>query len=403
MNAAIITMERATALSQDIGQSKVIFSRPADLDPAWNAAWDDLAENASEPNSFLERFFVTASLTHIADAKGLRVATVWDGNGTLIGVTMFFLARRYGRMVLKHVQTWSHYHSFLGTPLVRKGQEEQFWRTLIDGLDSADWADGLIHLTGLTEGGIVHRALITATNDIGRACDTVHRSERALLESELSPQAYYEAAVRKKKRKEIGRLQSRLQELGAVEYSSAKTAEDVALFTEQFLALEAAGWKGKAGSALDCTPETGSFFRAVTHASHAAGKLDFQKLSLDGQPLAMLVNFIAFPGAFSYKIAFDESFARFSPGVLIQLENLKILDDARFGWMDSCAVENHSMINSLWAERRNIIRVSIPLGGLKRGMVFRFCRTAEESWAQIKKLKGRPKPQSNRDEGQSDD
>lgn len=384
-----------------VAQEDVRFCRPADIPSGWANAWDALAHDASEPNVFLERWFMEPSLAHLPHPDGLRLAFVWDGI-ELIGISAFFIARRYGRMVLPHVQTWSHYHSFLGTPLVRKGKEHQFWSQLLRALDATDWADGLLHLTGLVDGDRLHESLLTTCKKMGRACDTVHVSERALLQSDLSAAAYYETNVRKKKRKEIGRLKSRLAELGAVEFETAETEAQALSFADQFLYLELRGWKGKAGSALLCLPETDAFFRSVIDGAWSAGKLEIQRLSVGGNPIAILVNFIALPGSFSYKIAFDETYARFSPGVLIQLENLRCLERKGFGWMDSCAVENHPMINSLWAERRKVIRVSIPLGGLKRGMVFRLCRTAEESWAQLKRLKGTSKPLT-RPNGQTDD
>ena len=113
------------------------------------------------------------------------------------------------------------------------------------------------------------------------------------------------------------------------------------------------------------------------------------RLDLDDRPIAMLVNFLTPPGSFSFKIAYDEDYARFSPGVLIQLENLQVLARSEIQWMDSCAVENHPMINSLWAERRNLVRVSVPLAGLKRGAAFRLCRLAEEGSAALRRLRSR--------------
>ncbi len=365
-----------------------VFCSAGDIEATWASAWDDLAANAAEPNVFLERWFVEASLQHLELPDSLRIAFVWDEQEQLIGVTCFFIGRRYGRMVMPHVQSWSHYHSFLGGGLIRKGCTALFWATLLTELDHCDWVDGLIHLTGLVEGDTVHQGLVEATNNLGRPCDIVQRTERALLQSDLSSSAYYEQTVRKKKRKEIGRLVSRLSEVGEIACEMASDDAMVAAFAQDFLTLEAAGWKGKAGSALSCLPETEAFFLQLISASWKAGKLELLRLTVGDKPIAVLVNLIALPGSFSYKIAFDEDFARYSPGVLIQLENLKILGRDGFGWMDSCAVENHPMINSLWAERRSIIRVSIPLGGLKRGMVFRFCRTAEDGWAKIKKLKG---------------
>ena len=98
----------------------------------------------------------------------------------------------------------------------------------------------------------------------------------------------------------------------------------------------------------------------------------------------MLVNFLTPPGSFSFKTVFDESYARFSPGVLIQLENFNILHDPRIDWMDSCAVEDHPMIDSLWTERRTVVRVSVPLKGVKRRAVYAICTGLERLSAAVK-------------------
>jgi hypothetical protein len=103
----------------------------------------------------------------------------------------------------------------------------------------------------------------------------------------------------------------------------------------------------------------------------------------------MLINFRTPPGSWSFKIAYDEDLARFSPGVLIELENLaKVLNDPEIDWMDSCAVQDHSMINSLWAERRSIIQLSVPLSGARRQLIYRTCHAAEQTSAWLRKNLG---------------
>ena len=100
----------------------------------------------------------------------------------------------------------------------------------------------------------------------------------------------------------------------------------------------------------------------------------------------MLVTFTAPPGAFTFKIAFDEDFGRYSPGVLIQLEYLKVLDRDDIGWTDSCAIENHPMINSLWRERRTIVRTTVPLAGARRRAAYAACRGLETGSALLRRL-----------------
>jgi hypothetical protein len=84
--------------------------------------------------------------------------------------------------------------------------------------------------------------------------------------------------------------------------------------------------------------------------------------------IAMLLNFVGPDGAFSFKIAVDPAFARYSPGALIEQFNLtRVLDDRGAPWMDSCAAPDHPMIDSLWGERRTIAqyRVALRHGGIR--------------------------------------
>ncbi|MDB5683970.1 MAG: hypothetical protein JWM75_1668 [Sphingomonas bacterium] len=354
------------------------------------AAWDDLATAAAEPNVFAERWFVSAGARHLAQAEGVRLLELWDG-ARLVALLPLCIAPRYGRLRVAHVENWVHFHSFLGTPLIRAGHERVAWSGILAALDTTDLARGFLHFTGLVENGAVHRGLIEAAGAIRRRCDTVHRVERALLQSDLSPEAYYAATVRKKKRKEIKRLQARLAELGPVTAHRLAPADGIAQWCDAFLTLERSGWKGRAGSALASAGQTERFFRDAVAGAHAAGRLEMLRLDLGRRPIAMLVNFIAPPGAFSFKIAFDEAHARFSPGVLVQLENLAILTRPEIAWMDSCAVEDHPMINSLWGERRPIVRVTLPLGGWRRGALFHMVRAAENGFAAAKALLARPR------------
>ncbi len=343
--------------------------------------WDALAVDAAEPDAFAERWFAAAS-RHLAPPHARMLAVRRDGQ--LIGLMPVVPATRYGRIPLLHSENWAHYHRFLGAPLLRHGQEAAAWTAILSALDGDRDAGALLHVSGLVEHGPAHRGLVEASRQLGRPCDTVHRIERALLATHLPPDDYYAATVRKKKRKELGRLRSRLVEQGVVQTRRLTPEDSVEAWIDAFLALERAGWKGEAGSALACTPETAAFFRDAVLGAHEAGRLDMIRIDLDGAAIAMLVNLLAPPGAFSFKTAFDERLSRFSPGVLLQIDNLQLLARGDIRWMDSCAVENHPMINSLWGERRAIVRVSVPLAGPVRRAQFTAVRSLERAAATVR-------------------
>ncbi len=378
------------ALCPAAAETQVEIMALAVPDAAFAEAWDALARDAAEPDVFAERWFAEAS-RHLAP-PGVRLLCVRHG-GRLIGLMPITPATRYGRIPLRHSENWAHYHRFLGAPLLRRGHEVVAWTAILAALDADPETGALLHISGLVEHGVAHRALAEAAHALGRPCDTVHRIERAMLATDLSPDAYYAATVRKKKRKEHGRLRTRLLEQGRIETRRLSPNDAIDVWIEDFLALERAGWKGAAGSALACTPETAAFFRDVVTGAHAAGKLDIIRIDLDGVAIAMLVNLLAPPGAFSFKTAFDERLSRFSPGVLLQIENLQLLARGDIGWMDSCAVENHPMINSLWGERRAIVRVSVPLAGAQRRALFTAARGLERAAAAVRALRT-PRPVS---------
>jgi CelD/BcsL family acetyltransferase involved in cellulose biosynthesis len=352
--------------------------RPAgDALPGLVPAWRELVDEASEPNSFAEPWFVAAALDTLGQGCGISLFEAWRGE-RLIGVLPIAFERGYARLPVRHVQNWLHHQSFLGTPLVVRGEEETFWAALLDTLDRAPQARNLLHLKGLVEGGPVHQGLLAAAAATGRPAATVYRETRAMLATDLPARAYYEAAIRPKKRKEMRRLQARLSEVGEILIRRLGSEAELDGWCDAFLALEKAGWKGRAGSALACDPVREAFFRRAVRGAWNAGRLDFLRLDLDRRPLAMLVSFLAAPGSFSFKTCFDEDYARFSPGVLLQIENLSILQRFGLEWADSCAIENHNMIDSLWSGRRRIVRVTIALAGARDGLVHGLCRGLEK-------------------------
>ena len=379
---------RANRFRESLSAPEVspIFHSVAEIDVNLVEAWSELAKHASEPNIFYEQWFLRPGLAQFDHHPDLRLFLLWAGepqHSQLLGLLPLGPDNRFGRWPVPHVQNWVHHNCFLGTPLVRKGCEQLFWEHLLIALDAGDWP-GFLHINGMTIGGRMDQALRAVCGVQKRRCDLVHSEARALLQSDLSSVAYHQTTLRGKKRKEWRRLSKRLNEEGEVSYGHHLDEQGLEQWIDEFLELEKAGWKGKNGSALDSSPETSAFFRQCVSGAAAAGQLERRDIRLDGKPLAMLVNFMSAPGAFGFKTAFDEDYSRFSPGVLLQIENLKFLDRRRLEWIDSCAAQDHPMIDSLWSGRRYIGRFSIELKGVSRRAIFRGLRLGEDLMAQIR-------------------
>lgn len=361
---------------------------PTDLPAQFAIEWDDLALDASAPNSFYERWFVEASLRHLATPANLKLLIVRDEAGALVGLMPLRAGEKYGRMPMAAVQNWMHYNQFLGVPLIRNGAEHFFWREALGNFDQNWLGSDILYLSELPAGPVTD-ALLSVCAQMGRQGVIVHRYHRALLEAGSTPEDYWASVVRKKKRKEIARLENRLAEIGEIRIDSLRDESNAAAWIAEFLELEAAGWKAQDGAALAKEDGTRNFFSTAIAAGLEQNRVEILRLRVGSQTIAMLVNFFGNPGAFSFKITYDEEFSRYSPGILIEKANLCRLADPEFGWMDSCAVEDHPMINSLWRGRREIVRVALPRSGARAAFTFKAARLAETSWSAIKQFRNR--------------
>lgn len=364
---------------------------PLALSDDFVAQWEALAINASEPNAFAERWCLAPALQLLDPQRKARLIAV-EAAGELIGLLPVTTASRYGPLPLHHMTNWAHANHFHGAPLVRSGHELPFWQALLGWCDRAPTGGALLQLQRLTEDGPLHRALIEALALRGQnSTAPVHREFRALLESELSPEAYWDTAVRAKKRKELRRLSTRLAEGGPLEQRHWQAGEDIGPWLDVFLSLEAQGWKGQAGSALANTPATEAWARTIIAGAAQAGRLDMRMIVQNGRPLAILINFLCPPGGFGFKTAYAEDMARFSPGVLVQRHNLELLNRADLVWIDSCAAPDHPMIDSLWRERRALVWVNAAIGGRVQRLQYAALTRAEAAW---RRFRPHPDPQA---------
>ena len=111
------------------------------------------------------------------------------------------------------MQNWVNHNAFLGSPLVAKGRERDFWHGLLSALDNGKDIAFFLHLTAMRLDGPVAVALEQICNTQRRRFAIFQREERALLEHGLSPEAYLEANMRGKKRKELRRQRRRLEDI----------------------------------------------------------------------------------------------------------------------------------------------------------------------------------------------
>lgn len=330
------------------------------ITPDMGAAWDDLAATAGTPNVFFERWATEPCLI-LPEGGSCRFLVVEDDLGWL---GLLPLQDHAVSGIHLGAQTWDQRVRALGEPLIRKGAEDGFWRAALAFLDQ-DGPGVMLRLSTLRGDSAGFAALEGLLAEQGRAHLITRQFERAGLHTGPSASDYCAAHIRAKVLKEHRRLRNRLRDLGTLATERLAPDGDIQGWIDDLFALELSGWKGREGVAAAADPAAQTSFRDVLARAHALGRLDFQRLALNDRAISMLATLETPQGtAFQLKIAFDEDYASFSPGVLLEMDYLAaMLDGKRLILADSCARPGHPMIDRIWVDRLPIVSMAIALKG----------------------------------------
>lgn len=334
-------------------------------------AWEDLVDEALEPNTFYEPWMLMPALRSFTAGKDVRVVLVFAadrGESILCGVFPLENTPRYKGLPVTAFSLWQHIYCGLCTPLIRAGYGRECLDAFLDWVASEPGC-ALMEFNLVSGEGPFHELLNSCLTRRGSQSLVYEAFSRAMFRPAESADAYLRAALNRGHRKDLRRRTRRLSETGQLEYDALEPDGDIDAWVEEYLRLEASGWKGQ-GGAFACSDADKDYFAAIAKAAFEKRKLMMLAVRLDGKAIAMKCNFISAPGSFAYRIAFDESYAFYSPGVLLELENIRRLHNERsVEWMDSCATAEHPMIDRLWLDRRAIQSVLVQTGKKAGGLV----------------------------------
>jgi CelD/BcsL family acetyltransferase involved in cellulose biosynthesis len=366
----------------------------ADAAEAVVDSWAKLANEAQEPNVFFEPWMLLPAWRNMP-APGVSLHLVWRTTGRpdeprqLIGLIPVERRRSFKKLPLKTWQIWKHPLCSLCSPLLHR---DRACEALAAFLEAASRDASLVEMDHVHGDGPLTRTLTDVLRDANLLTLPIESWNRALIVPAASAEEYVAHAVSSGTRKELKRHRKRLGELGRFEERSLTPGESAEPWIEHFLDLEAAGWKGQTQTALGSTEPQREFFRTICRSAHDRSQLRMLGFFLDGRPIALKCNFLsAGRGSFAFKIAYDERYAKHSPGMLLEIDNIGLMHAERsIGWMDSCAVPRHPMIDRLWTERRTIQHLAIAVGGFGANLGLGALFLARSIKRAVKSLRSRP-------------
>lgn len=300
----------------------------------WNsidsAQWASLAEASISINPFYEHWNLLPALHYLAD-DSVKLTTI-ESDGE-IQALLPVVRTKSG--VFGGIKSWKHNHCFVKTPLFRT--QDSLSQLILQALAHFNQAffnlDQYAGTIDFFSGGS-HGASV-----FNRACQPLDISWDEFLSGHSKRlQSEYRRILRKAN-------SSRFQ------YSESSLDESPLEWLDAFSRLEGSGWKGRNDSAIICDDQVHQYYLDVVENGWSQGRIQFQKLCQDDSPVAISFRCVSRGHCYCIKTCFDEGLRSLSPGIVLELNNLKSLFKSEHVFADSCSSPDNAMLNRLFLER----------------------------------------------------
>jgi CelD/BcsL family acetyltransferase involved in cellulose biosynthesis len=318
-----------------------------------------------EANVFYEPWMLAAAMSTLTK-ESVQVVTIRErASGEVTGIVPLQLAAKFRGLPIRVLRSWRHLHCFLCTPLISQLHAHATVRCFLDWLESSSAPAHILELELYSADGAFETVLQSELTARSRWRSILHTRERAVLRPRANPVF----GLSGRHLRELRRQERKLGELGPCAFRVYESTDEIRDGLDQFLRLEASGWKGREHTALASDIDSREFFLRIAREAMAQGRLRLVALESRGVPIAMICDFLAGSGAFGFKIAYDERYAKYSPGLLLQQFNVGqwAADRRSIEWVDSCAEPDHPVMNRVWSERRTLadrVMSPRPMAGL---------------------------------------
>lgn len=332
-----------------------VLERPEQL-AALVPDWEALAAEAVQPNPFYEHWMLRPALEAYG-AGELRCIAVWD-DGVLGAFFPMRLERRYRGLPVAAARSWRHRNMMIGVPLLREKNAAKCLAALIAAVPAP-----LVEFELVCTEGPFYAALTEAAPPADWPWFVRHAYPRAVLARERDPRARFNSNMKNNLR----RWEKRLRAAGELKSVRLQPNDDLGQWMDDFMRIEASGWKGEAGTALACREDDRRFVAQVLPEAFRRGRLQITGLDLAGSALARHIMLTAGEGAFTFKIAYDEAHASSGPGIVAEVDNVRqFMEQAQLRWIDSNTAPESKNYERVWKERRTIQDVAIGVRGAGR-------------------------------------
>ncbi len=293
-----------------------------DLEPAWR----ELSARSDIAHPFLTHEWIRTWWECFGRSDGLRILVLRDGTGVPVGlIPLRSDSTRVCGIGLERLGFPWNPHTPRLDVLVREHQDEAYealWRHLRE--EGGDW--DLLQLCQLPEDSVASSRLADLASSEGYLIGRWRSSGSPYVSIRGDWETYLEGLSPSFRRTLRNRMR-RLEEFGEVELETVACeglpAAELDRALDEGFALEAAAWKGEAGTAIRSRPETRSFYRQLAHRMAARGWLRLDFLKAGGRRLAFSYGLRHGARLYLLKGGYDPEYSRCSPGTVMYGEILR--------------------------------------------------------------------------------
>lgn len=326
-------------------------------------AWRALVPRALEQNLNFEPEPLLDAL-QLIDGVGVHTLLFFDGD-RLCGLWPI-RTKSAARAPLLRWHCYWHGHLMSCAPLLDADRVDDCLEAFLDWLDTSA-RPALFTIEEAVDRSAIWPRLLQRCRDgtHRRRIERLEQRERAaLIQVSGSHEAYLQRLSTARARSALRRKRRQLDALGDWQvhgFDGPARRGDAslgltALLTE-LMTLEAAGWKGRAGSAMSQQADTKAYLTRLADYALARNRLLLLVARLDGRAVAAQFGLLNGGEALLYKSAFDEDLARYSPGVHLLMDAVaQRFVNARRGGIDSCAEPTVRLYRDCLADRRHIAK-----------------------------------------------
>lgn len=295
----------------------------------WAERWNALAANAPQRLPMLSLAWIDAYAKTLMPPGAVLHCALAHDNGQLVGA-LPLVWRRSGMPLVWVGSASTPYqaHSAFGDVLADPRWAPSVVPALLaaacarPGMRLREFALRGVSSTSPTIRCLLPQRLATVqtlpTTPTMHTTHTRHRSWGSFLAID-APWSAYRDGLSKNFRANLRKAHNRLRDSGegAPEFLWLTGERAEPRHLASFLALEASGWKGRAGSAIGQDAPLCAFYQALCENMHRLGVLEWHFMTLRGRTVAAHMAVRTGRSLSLLKIAYDEGLARFSPGNLL--------------------------------------------------------------------------------------